>query len=153
MAFTGSTRGVGRRLILASVLAWATLASCESNIQLRSRAIDGVFPPTRDLPPLPFRLTDETGLVQALAVVKPGNLQDGVSPLPGRDDAVYVQWTGGACDRLAMVVFEHGLDGHQFTITTERDFGGCRMIGIPRSLTIEFTQPVDAATVSLDTVD
>jgi len=72
---------------------------------------------------------------------------------PGRDDSLYLTWLGGACDRRVLVVFEHGVDRHGFTITTERDFGGCRLVGFQRSLLIDFTQPIDASTVSISTID
>lgn len=135
------------------MLATVTLAGCGANIDPGPRAIDGVFPPIGDRPPLPFRVIDETGLIRALAVVNQDDLQDGISRLPGRDNAVYVQWLGGACDRLAVLAFEHRVDGHAFTLTTERDFGGCRLVGFQRSLVIEFTQPIDASAVSFDAID
>src|SRR5688572_31098435 len=129
-----------RRRILAVVLATAAVAGCGSDIELGPRAIDGVFPPAADLQPLPFRVTDRTGLIRALAVVRPDGVAEGVSQVAGRDNALYLAWVGGACDRRAIVVFERRVGRHTFTITTERDFGGCRLRGIPRSLTIEFTQ-------------
>ena len=88
-----------------------------------------------------------------MAVVNTGIVEEGVSQVPGRDDALYLLWVGGACDRRVLVTFERTADGPGFTISTERDFGGCRLIGIPRNLMFEFTQPIDASTVSFTVLD
>lgn len=60
-------------------LAAVALAGCGSDIDPSPRAIDGVFPPIAELPPLPFQLTDQTGLIRALAVADPDGLREGVS--------------------------------------------------------------------------
>ena len=134
--------------MLAFLLVTAGLSGCSSDSDPRPRAIDGGFPPTAQLPALPFRVADQTGLIRALAVVEAGVVQEGASQVLGRDDALYLHWVGGACDRQVLVTFEHTANGHGFTISTERDFGGCRLVGIPRTLVIEFTRPVDASAVS-----
>lgn len=142
-----------RRWILAVVLATAGLAGCASNDERGPRAIDGAFPQTQELPQLPFRVTDQTGLIRAIAVVERDDLEDGVSQVTGRNDALYVKWLGGLCDRRVLVVFEHQAEGPAFTVDTEADFGGCLLMGIQRSLVVEFTQPVDASTVSFSTIE
>ena len=93
-------------------------------------------------------MTDQTGRIHALAVADPAVIEEGVSQVLGRDDALYLHWVGGVCDRRVLVTYGHTLDGTGFTISTERDFGVCRMIGIPRTLMIVFTRPVDASRVS-----
>jgi len=134
--------------LLTFLLVTAGVAGCSSGSQPGPRAIDGGFPPTAQLPALPFRIADQTGLIRALAVVDAGVLEEGASQVLGRDDALYLHWVGGACDRRVLVMFQHTANGHGFTVSTERDFGGCRLVGIPRTLVIEFTRPIDASTVS-----
>ena len=145
-------RSAAWRWILAFLLVTAGLSGCSADSEPRPRAIDGAFPPTAELPQLPFRVTDQTGLIQGIAVVDPGDIPEGVSQVPGRDDALFLEWLGGLCDRRILVAFAHQADGPVFTVKTEADFGGCRLMGIQRSLVIEFMQPVDAATVSLRTI-
>ena len=142
-----------RLALFAMVLATAGLAGCGSAADPGPRAIDGGFPPRADLQALPFRIADQTGLIKAVAVVDTRAVEEGVSQVPGRDDALHLLWVGGACDRRVLVTFERTADGPAFTIDTERDFGGCRMIGIPRNLMFEFTQPVDALTVSFTVLE
>ena len=137
--------------MLAFLLVTAGLSGCSSDSQPGPRAIDGAFPPTAELPQLPFRVTDQTGLIRAIAVVPGDDVPEGVSQVPGRNDALHLQWLGGLCDRRVLIVFAQGADGPAFTVDTEADFGGCRLMGIPRSLVIEFTQPIDASTVSFST--
>jgi hypothetical protein len=56
-----------------------------------------------------------------VAVVDTGAVEEGVSQVPGRDDALYLLWVGGVCDRRVLVIFERTADGPCFTISTERD--------------------------------
>ena len=136
---------MGVRLTLfALVLAIVGLVGCGSATEPGPRAIDGGFPPGRDLQALPFRVADQTGLIRSVAVIDSADFYEGVSQVPGRDDALYLMWVGGACDRRVLITFEQTADAPAFTISTERDFGGCRMIGIDRQLMFEFTGPVDA---------
>ena len=75
-ASDGILRGclVGRRqceldsALFVVVLAMAGLAACESTDEPGPRAIDGVFPPTAELPQLPFRVADLTGSVRAVSI-------------------------------------------------------------------------------------
>ena len=140
-----------RRWILIVLLVSAGLAGCSPDNESRPRAIDGAFPPTGELPLLPFRVSDQTGLIRAIAVVRSDDVHDGVSQVTGRPDALHLQWVGGLCDRRVLIVFEQQAGGPAFTVDTEADFGGCRLMGIQRSLVIEFTQPIDASTVSVST--
>ena len=142
-----------RLALFAMVLATAGLAGCGSTTDPGPRAIDGVFPPSAELPQLPFRVGDQTGLVRAASVGNPSELLEGVRPVPGRDDALSVIWIGGMCDRRVLVTLDRAADGLALNVATERDFGGCRMAGVYRHLVIEFTGPVDASTVSLSMLD
>ena len=135
--------------MIALALAISALAGCAPTTESGPKVIDGGFPPRGDLPALPFRIADQTGKIRAVTITNDGGVMEGVSQVPERDDALYVHWIGGQCDRRVLVIFEQSVDGPAFTIDTERDFGGCRMVGIPRILMIELTGPVDASTVSL----
>ena len=135
------------------VLGLASLAACESAEQPGPRAIDGLFPPTAELPQLPFRFADMTGAVRAVSVGTQGALMEGVQPVPGRDDALSVIWIGGLCDRHVLVTLDGSADGMSLDVATEHDFGGCGMAGVIRHLVVEFTGPVDASTVSLSLRD
>ena len=84
----------------------AGLAACESADEPGPRAIDGVFPPTAELPQLPFRVADLTGSVRAVSIGNADAPLEGVQPVPGRDDALSVIWIGGVCDRHVLVTLE-----------------------------------------------
>jgi hypothetical protein len=143
-----------RRWILGMLLVGAGLAGCSPDNEPGPRAIDGAFPPTGELPQLPFRVTDQTGLIRAIAVVKADEVvPEGVSQVTGRDDALYLEWRGGLCDRRVLVVFEQQAGGPAFTVNTEADLGGCRLMGVHRSLVIEFARPIDASTVSVSAAE
>lgn len=76
-----------------------------------------------------------------------------MSQVPGRDDGLYLQWLGGMCDRSVVIVVDRPAADLLVTISTERDFGGCRLAGISRTLMLEFNEPVDASTVALELLD
>ena len=139
-------------MVLAILLA-ATGAGCGSTDQPGPRAIEGVFPAQGDVAELPVRVSDLDGLISTVAIVAPDGLAEGVSQVAGRDDALHLQWIGGMCDRSALVVVDQSPDGVVVTVSTERDFGGCRMKGIPRTLRLELHHPVDLSTVRLDLRD
>ena len=115
--------------------------------------IDGAFPPLGDISELPFRVADHTGLMRGVSVVDPGDVDETVSQVPGRDDAIYVTWLGGMCDRRVLVDFDGTVNGYAVNIKTERNFGGCVLAGIRRKLMFEFTEPVDASAVSVSATD
>lgn len=140
-------------LVLAVVLATFGSAGCGPSDQPGPRAIDGVFPAQGDLAELPIRVSDVPGVIRTVSIVAADPGHEGVSQVPGRDDALYVQWLGGMCDRSAVVAVDRAGGGLGITISTERDFGGCRLAGVTRTLMLEFNEPVDASTVVLDVVD
>ena len=141
-----------RLALVPLALTLAGLAACESN-EAGPRAIDGVFLPTAELPQLPFRVADQTGLVRVVSVGTAGQFLEGVRPVEGRDDALSVVWMGGLCDRRVLVTVGGSADGLSLNVATDRDFGGCRMAGVLRHLVIEFTGPVEASNVSLSLRD
>ena len=141
-------------LLLGGLLGALGMAGCGSAEQAGPRAIDGAFPAQGDISALPVRVSDVPGVIRAVSVVAADGGQEGVTQVPGRDDALYLQWLGGMmCDRAAEVVVDRASAGLLVTISTERDLGGCRMAGITRTLMIELNEPVDASTVALEQLD
>jgi hypothetical protein len=47
-----------------------------------------------------------------------------------------------------LIVLDRTTDGPVLGVTTERDFGGCRMAGIVRTLQLDLSEPFDASTVA-----
>jgi hypothetical protein len=115
--------------------------------------VDGVFAAQGDIAALPVRVSDPSGLIRAVSVVAADAGHEGVTQVPGRVDALDLQWIGGMCDRGAEVVVDRAGTGLIVTISTDRDFGGCRLMGISRTLMLELNQPVDASTVALKLLD
>ena len=135
------------------LLAMTTMIGCSAPTAPTARVFDGVFGPVADLPELPYRVADQAGLISSVATVDPLSPVEEVNQVPGRVDAVYLEWLGGMCDRRVAVVFAGSADRSAFRIVTERDFGGCRLMGIPRNLMIEFTRPVDVSAMGFELVD
>ena len=140
-------------LLLGCLLGVLGIAGCGSAEQAGPRAIDGAFPAQGDVAALPVRVSDLPGVIRAVSVVAADAGHEGVTQVPGREDALYLQWLGGMCDRAAEVVVDRAGAGLLVTISTERDFGGCRMAGITRTLMLELNEPVDASTVALEQLD
>lgn len=143
-------RGV---LFLVSLLGALGSAGCGSAEPSGPRTIDGGFPAQGDIAPLPIRVSDLPGVIRSVSIADSDPGREGVSPVPGRDDALYVHWMGGMCDRGAEVVVDRAGAGLAITIRTQRDFGGCRMAGIPRTLMLETTEPVDVSAIGLEVLD
>ena len=141
--------GTLRGLVAAAVI----VAGCASTPEPSERGpFDGMLPAVGDTPPLPVRVEDRTGQLVAVAIADPGMLEDGVSGVPGRDDALHVQWTGGMCDQRVRILVEPVDDGLSVTLDTDRA-GACLLAGIGRGLLLEFAQNVDPTTVSFTDVD
>ncbi len=134
------------RGIAISMLA-ATLVAC---LSLPPYTV--TFPALRgELDPLPVELLDETGLAVGLEIGEldgfPGDLPD-VRAVPDVPNTIAVDWMGGMCDegtKLTLVALGARL---QLTIETERG-GGCRLAGIPRTVHIPFSRPIDAKLIDV----
>lgn len=143
------------------LLGAVTMVGCVAPTEPSGGVFDGAFGPVADLPALPYRVADQTGLIRGVATVEGagaaavdvGAVDPGITQVPGRADAVFLHWVGGMCDRRVLVVFAAASDQSGVRIGTERDFGGCRLMGIPRVLMFEFTRPVDGATMGFELVD
>ena len=136
---------------LALLIPAMAVAGCASTPVVRG-PFDGLFPAFGDTAPLPVSVDDRTGLVRAVSVVPPGMVDDGISGVPGRDDALHVHWLGGMCDERVRILGEPVDGGLSVTLDTDV-VGACLLAGIGRSLMLEFTEPVDPSTVSFTDVD
>jgi hypothetical protein len=108
---------------------------------------------------LSVEIVDESGLLVSAAPVAPGTPSD--VPTPGNDVAVSqvaghaneirLSWVGGACD--GPVRFTIRSDGRTILVEQgpwEGDTGSfCILVGIPRSITLDFSEPVPAAEVEI----
>ena len=138
--------------ILAIALASSIAGiGCEPTPTPAGRAFDGVFPARAggalEVPELPIRVEDRSGLVEAVAFVNDPILQ-GIRAVPDRPNAIAVGWTGGACDHRVAVTVEGVAAAVRVAIRTEIG-GACRAIGIPRSIELQFSEAIDPTTVSM----
>ena len=140
-------------LVLVSVFATLGVAGCGPAQETGPRAIDVRFPAQGDIAALPIRVSDRPGVIRSVSIAAADPGREGVNAVPGRDDALYLQWIGGMCDRGAEVMVDRVGASLLITIRTQRDFGGCRMAGIYRTLLLELMEPVDASTIGLDVLD
>jgi hypothetical protein len=108
---------------------------------------------------LSVEIVDESGLLVSAAPVAPGTPSD--VPTPGNKVAVSqaadhpneirLSWVGGACD--GSVRFTIRSDGRTILLEQgpwEGDTGSfCTLVGIPRAITLDFSEPVPAAEVEI----
>ncbi|MBA2720455.1 MAG: hypothetical protein H0U52_14625 [Chloroflexi bacterium] len=68
----------------------------------------------------------------------------------GRDDAVLLTWTGGACDDRAIVTIKQDGGRYRVKIETSSFIGSCTAVGILRGILLVLAEPVgpDAFDVS-----
>jgi len=132
-----------RSSLLALVLGVVAVAGC-SAAESSPRAIDGVFPIFRPRADVPYKVADHVGIVRAASLVDPGAVQDGITPVPGRNDAIYVAWASGVCDRWVLIRLLGTSHGRGLRVTTGRELGGCALDQPRHVLLIEFRGPIDA---------
>ena len=128
----------------------ALLATCS----VTARKFDLTFPAADNLAELPVVVTDETGLVGAVEVVRidpPQVLARGFVTIAGRPNAVAVHWVGGACE-ASVAITVSGSDQLTFAVATTSGPGTCDAIGIQRAVRIDLGRPVDTSktTVTFD---
>ena len=134
-----------------SILAVAVLlGSCS----LTARKFDLTFPAVDNLAELPVVVTDETGLVGAVEVVRidpPPVLPRGFVTIAERPNAVAVHWVGGACE-ASVAITVSGSDQLTFAVAITSGPGACDAIGIQRAVRIDLGRPVDTSktTVTFD---
>ena len=108
---------------------------------------------------LSVAIVDESGLLVSAAPVAPGTPSDvptpgnkvAVSQVAGRPNEVRLSWVGGGCD--GPVRFTIRSDDRTILVEQlpwEGDGGSfCTLVGIPRSITLDFSEPVPAAEVEI----
>jgi hypothetical protein len=103
--------------------------------------------------PLTVALDDRTGLVRGLAVTAvPMGLPNPVANSGPDARVLIVTLDGSSCDDLTQLIVERVDGGYRLTAKTLE--GGCSMgTGMTRSVAISLWSPVDAATVTLESLD
>ena len=129
--------------LLALVLGVVAMAGC-SAAESSPRVMDGIFPMFRPRADVPYRIADHLGIVGTASLVDPGAIQDGITPVPGRDDAIYVAWASGVCDRWVLIRLLRTSHGRGLRVTTGRELGGCALDQPLQVLLIDFSEPIDA---------
>ena len=102
---------------------------------------------------LPIVLIDSTGLVTGLreALLGPNDSGlPGVTARPGDPKTLVVTWIGGACDDRVTMNLHGPQSALQLSIETSSP-GGCRLVGIGRSVALDLTVAVRPEVVGLTT--
>ena len=104
---------------------------------------------TLTIAPLPVSLVDNSGLVAGFrqAPASP-NWVPGVAAIPEGQTALVITWIGGACDRHVSMTSEGTSSALRVAIQTSKA-GGCRLVGIGRSVELVLNRAVRAEDVTL----
>ena len=136
------------RHALLSILAVAVLlVGCS----LTARKFDLSFPAADNLAELPVVVTDETGLVGTIEIVRidpPPVLPRGFVTIAGHPNAVAVHWVGGACE-ASVAITVSGSDQLTFAVAITAGPGACDAMGIQRAVRIDLGRPVDVSRTSV----
>lgn len=142
-------------LRLVAVLAIA-LAGCQpiNELFIPTRNFDVVLPAGGDVArgdvnALPVTVRDDTALVVGIAAADRTEDPPGLVALPGRPNALRVEWFGGLCDRRTLMTLEAHATGYTIDVQTERTKAVCEALGIPRGVVIEFGAVVDPGQFTL----
>ena len=135
---------------LGSGLAAVLIAGCALG---QPAGIQVTLPAVDPWDPLPVTVVDNAGIVAGAAPADGSFTNEDtderaveIGMLPGRDDAIQVDWTGGACDDRATVTIDPEGDTFRIATHTMQDLTAlsCPAVGIPRSLVLTLTGPMDA---------
>lgn len=97
---------------------------------------------------LPVSLTDTSGLVVGFHPAPPGAWNTGVAALPEDKSALVITWVGGACDSHVSLTTQGTASALQVAIQTSTS-GGCRLLGVGRSVELALNGVVHSENVSL----
>jgi hypothetical protein len=120
----------------------ALLAGCSA---LPPPGIQVTIPAKQDVRALPVTVVDNTGIVLEVspAAIPAGfNGVTRVEVVAGRDDAVVLAWTGGACDDRAIVRIDRAGNRYQAKVESQTSPLGCTAVGIFRAVLLSLTGPV-----------
>jgi len=98
---------------------------------------------------VPLSITDPAGILVGVTTASDTGASPGIDFVPGRPDALRVDWIGGACDVAydVRVVPEEGIS---VFLTTRVRPGGCLLVGILRSIQLNFVRPVADQSIHLE---
>ena len=109
---------------------------------------------------LSVEIVDESGILVSAAPVAPGTPSDvptpdldvAVSQVAGHPNEIRLSWLGGVCDGpMRFTIRPDGRTVLQETLPSEGDPGrSCITLGVPRSLTLTFSEPVPASEVTIE---
>jgi len=97
-------------------------------------------------------IDDRAGIVTAVAEATDAEATavsgaDAFAAVPGRPNAIVYQWLGGACDRAATIHVSRSASQVELLREDVETGSACLMIGITRTIVIEFREPIDPMTV------
>jgi hypothetical protein len=149
-------QSVGRSAVIAAMVTGVVVATL--GCSLVQRTYEVTFPARNNgglgIDALPVRLVDSTGLIIGFQQASPGPDQrgwlEGVAVFPGDPPALVFTWLGGACDRDVSMTVGGTASSLLVTIQTNREAGGCRLVGITRSVLLELNAVVDPANVTFE---
>jgi len=146
----GLAARLARNVVIGGIVAGVsvTAAGCSSG----GGTFQLTFPAeheTLTINPLPVALVDKTGLVAGfrLAPASP-NWAPGVTALPGDETALVITWVGGACDQHVSMTSEGTSSALRVAVQTSKA-GGCRLLGVGRSVELVLTRAVRPGDVTL----
>ena len=146
----GLASRLARYMVIGGIVAGVALTAvgCSSG----GRTFQLTFPAehnTLTIDPLPISFVDNTGLVVGLrqAPASP-NWLPGVAALPEEQTALVITWIGGACDQHVSMTSEGTSDALRVAIQTSKA-GGCRLLGVGRSVVLDLTHVVRPEDVTL----
>jgi len=144
-----------RGVVLAVVGAAVAAAACSAPQPTASPALPSPGGLDVTLPALgPGLAALPLTIVDHGAIVRDGVPVDSTSDtfdtrivaVPGRDDAVLLQWLGGACDeRVVVTIAQPDTRHYRVAVDTQRADVTCPAVGIPRALLLELVKPVPVA--------
>jgi hypothetical protein len=137
--------------LLAALVAITALVAASDS----SRTFTLTFPAshtTLAIAPLPVTLVDHAGLVVAIHEVPPNRPElvrsDGVTALPEHPSSLVARWIGGACDKAVAITLDGTTSALRLAIATT-DGGGCRLVGLGRSIVLDLTAVIPPVNVTV----
>jgi hypothetical protein len=109
-----------------------------------------VIPAAGDVRELPLVIVDPAGLVRSVAAGGPHVAFDfGVERIAGSETSAAVHWLGGMCDIQATAALALTGNVIEISLATDERFGACPAAGVPRTVTIDFAEPIAGRTLDL----
>jgi hypothetical protein len=111
---------------------------------------------TIDLPALPIRLHDFSGVVEGIEVAEGDGPGEGApwieaEPVAGGPTSLRIDWMGGACTPGVRIVLTGAAGALRLELEEQQSWAiwaGCPAVGVFRSVLVRFLEPVAPADVS-----